>query len=251
MYCNRGTLTKDYEAQLLSALNITNTGKAVTERIQPTGKYKKMVRLIKALLAFLRGSQADVVQHSEQIAEQLAINVADFPSLDPLPAAGQVKIAALSAAISAPKGGTSKTSAKNELLQGVKNMMRAWAAQVSIDSNGDMTHFLKSGFTPNKTTHVPAHPLSIPVLDKIMDGTLSGSAILHAHSIDIPKSYQFRYTSIDPETAVPSDYTMLAPSGVKTQVNGLTHGKDYFFSVRVAGTNSVSEWSGNVKWMVR
>ena len=210
-----------------------------------------MIRLIKALLAFLEGRQADVVQHSEQIAEQLAINVADFPSLDPLPAAGQAKIAAANTAISAPKGGTSKTSAKDELLQGVKNMMRGWAAQVSIDSNGDMTHFLKSGFTPNIITHAPAPPLSTPVLDKVTDGNLSGSVILHAHSADKPNSYQFRYTSMDPETAVPSDYTVLAPSGVKVHVYGLTHGKDYFFSVRVANAKNASEWSGNVKWMVR
>ena len=210
-----------------------------------------MIRLIKALLAFLRGPQADVVKHSEQIAEQLAINVADFPSLDPLPAAGQAKIAALNTAVSAPKGDTSKTSAKDDLLQDVKNMMRGWAAQVSIDSNGDMTHFLKSGFTPIESHHLPPQSIGVPVFKKVADGTHSGSVLLTAHSDQKPKALQFKYTVIDPEVAVATDYIILDPSGAKKMVDGLTPGKYYFFSVRAVGSIDTSDWSGNVKWMVR
>ena len=210
-----------------------------------------MIKLIKALLAFLRGQQADVVKHAEQIAEQLAANAADFPSLDPSPAAGQAKIANLNAAISSPKGDTSKTSAKNDLLQGVKNMVRGWAAQVSIDSNGDMTHFLKSGFTAVKSTRSLAPSISTPALTKVTDGTHSGSVLLSAHSIEKPKAFQFRCTLVDPETAVATDYTLLDPGGAKKMVDGLTPGKYYFFSVRAVGSVDTSDWSGNIKWMVR
>jgi hypothetical protein len=185
------------------------------------------------------------------IGDTILANSATYPSVDPKAADGIVIFQDLKDAIK--KAETRDTAAignKRSLRTTANNVIRAWAAQVTFDANGDVSLITKVYFPVNKQ-RTPVENLAIPAAPRVAEGNKSGSAALRTGGIYGATAYQFRYTDKDPKVATDADYVTLTPCGTKALTENQLKGTTYFYSCRAIGTKSASGWSDPTMFMVR
>lgn len=202
-----------------------------------------MNKMIIGKLGFISARQSELLTTAQAIGSKLAVNATLFPSLSPKPADGLLIIDAFETALQqADRAGVAKTAVKDQKKIALQDLMRKWAAQVSIDSNGNMETFLLSGFIPRVANNRPVMVFT-PNSPTVKTGISDGSVVLRVEKMRGAHSYTYRYTDKNPATATDADWTVLPSTPTRCTATGLSLYTTYHFQVRVNGAVNSSDWS--------
>lgn len=141
------------------------------------------------------------------------------------------------------EGTKEDTVLKNSQREVIEFNLKQLGKYVQLTSEGDEAMILSSGFDVAKKP-VPIGPLEQATGLKIKTGSNKGSVSLSCDIVDQASFYEFEYTAapITPE----SIWQKQTSTKHRTEITGLTSGKQYAFRVAGAGADPLRSWSDEV-----
>jgi hypothetical protein len=196
--------------------------------------------IVKVSLGFAKLNDGPLLSKAGYISEAMTGNP-NFPT--PLPPMLDVSTAVAayeSALFAAEAGGKEKTAAKHAARKALLDILRLLALYVQQKCDGDMTKLLSSGFDAVKQPE-PAGVLPAPQNVTLKQGTLSGTLVLRGRPVPNAASYEAQQsTNIAQESAWQD---LEAFTAVRTTLNGLTPGTQYWARIRAVGAAGPGAWS--------
>ena len=175
-------------------------------------------------------------------------NNPDFPTPAPtLEALSTANTAFAEAIDNAVHGTPQQTAIKKENRKVLAKLLKKLAMYVETTSDGIESIILGSGFYVNpKPTAVGQLPKASYLVVTV--GPKKGSVVLSCDIIKNARMYEFKYT--DAPATDDSVWTIVSSSRHKLQINGLTSGHEYTFSVAGAGSDLARNWSDQISSFV-
>jgi hypothetical protein len=207
-------------------------------------------KVIHVLERFSGVPDTDVAVRSNTVQISLTGN-SHFPNPPVDLAALKTATDTLMALIAQAADGSKKVIAeKNKQRAPVIDMLRMLGRYVEIQSQGDMSIFLTSGFQAVSTTRASAQPLSENIR-KIAHGSNAGQIMIWARSIPGALTYQIRYApSVNGATTANWTEQLIAQVRTPAVLTGLTPGTTYAFQARAAlKGNTYTDWSDSVTFV--
>ena len=167
-----------------------------------------------------------------------------FPNPNPsLEAITIANVAYKSALVNAMNGSKYDTTFKNECKQQLVTLLNQLTFYVQVVSKGDLEIILSSGFDANKE---PAHIGPLPKATNLIvkPSNTPGSVELSCNPIKKVRTYIFAYTEA-PATNESVWHQKLSTRR-KTQIDGLTSGKQYVFKAAGTGSDPSINWSDKI-----
>lgn len=195
------------------------------------------MKKVKAVLDFVKMTEASKVQFYRQVIDQMSEN-ANFPTPDVSMADAMAAVDALESALSAAgNGGHADKTAMYAQAAKTENVFRTLAAYVNRIADGDAVIISSSGF------HESSQPVFSPkpVLS-VVDGDNSGGVKLVAKAVDKAGAYIWQYAK-DAAPANDSDW-VTAGTGTRAtfEIAGLTAACRYYFRMAAVTPNVVTNF---------
>ncbi|HVT86139.1 MAG TPA: fibronectin type III domain-containing protein [Chitinophagaceae bacterium] len=193
----------------------------------------------KTLINFSKLSDSELEQHALAIVTAMTGN-ANFTT--PVPA-----LTVLSDAISsfqeamsnAATGDRTAVSIKDDQRIDMESILRSLGLYVQIQSGGDTSVMLSSGFKISKTP-APVGPLPKPTGFKITQ-TGKGEVRMELDKIDGASAYQFEFRQ-----ATETQWSLRMSTKTRVIQTELESGKEYIFRVLPIGASDIREYSDEI-----
>ena len=169
---------------------------------------------------------------------------AHYPAPDPSLADLQTAITEFQLAIVKAKNGSKEDTAdKNAKRKILEDLLHRLSYYVQVNSLGDETIILGSGFDVNKQAGTVG-ALPKPENFKVMVGENKGTVELSCDAVANASFYEYQYTKL-PLSAT-SIWTMRTATKRKLLVEGLTSGQQYVFKMAAGGSDPSRTWSDEI-----
>lgn len=146
----------------------------------------------------------------------------------------------------AQDGGKSLTAAKKQKREVLVTNLKLWASYIEDHSNNDEALILSTGFELSQKPTAGSRPQP-PSGVYLLDGELSGTAMVKCNKVDNALSYESRYRE-----AANGEWKT-GPSSTRTTfgIEGITPGTVIWVQVRGFNSHGHGEWSDPATIMVR
>lgn len=201
------------------------------------------MRPAKVLISFSKFSDSELDQHAQAVVTAMTGN-GNFTT--PVPA-----LTVLSDAISsyqeamsnAAKGDHTAVSIKDEQRTELESILRALGLYVEIQSGGETSVMLSSGFKISKTP-APVGPLPKPTGFKITQ-TGKGEVRMELDKVNGASAYQFEFRQ-----ATETQWSLRMSTKTRVTQTELESGKEYIFRVVPIGASNIREYSDEISSFV-
>lgn len=172
----------------------------------------------------------------------------NFPTTTPTLADMNAALAAFVTAVAdAVNGGRELVSLKQAKRAELTALARQLASDLTIQSNGDMTKLISSGFPHQKPFRHKIGELPAPIVPRPKQGRVSGQLLASTRAVYGASSYNWRLAL----ASAPTSYLQTTQTpGARVQFKGLTPGEAYLVTVNAVGAAGLSNWSGEAELMV-
>jgi len=195
------------------------------------------MKKVRAVLDFIKLSEASKVQFYRQVIDQLSGN-AYFPTPD-VPIADAIAIvdALESALLAASNGGHADKAALYAQATKTENVFRTLVAYVNRIADGDAVIIASSGFHESSQPVITSKPML-----SVIDGTNSGGVKLVAKAIGGAGAYIWQYAKDNPPANDSEWHTAGTGTRASFEIAGLTAACRYYFRMAAVTPNVVTNF---------